>query len=51
MTDTTTRIVDAATVLVSWYRGGGNPDTERYKWLMDSLATAVEVHWRQEAKP
>jgi hypothetical protein len=37
-------LVSSAGELAGWYRNGGNPETDRYMWLMDELAIAVDVY-------
>ena len=47
MTDTErlNALVEAASRLASCYRAGAlNPDTDRYKWLLNDLAMAVAVY-------
>jgi len=42
-------LVNAATELAHWYRAGGSADTDRYGWLMDELAIAVDVYRQHQA--
>lgn len=49
--DTLATLVDSATELAAWYRQGGNPQTDRYTWLMDALATAVTIYHQHQPTP
>ena len=42
-------LVDAAAEIAAWYRQGGDPTTDRYLWIHDELAIAVDAYRQHQA--